>query len=188
MVSNKLFKVSMHVFCKNHGIGLISDVTEIDVMDEVIKCFEINFETDSIMLTVPEEKMANVGIRHLIPKKIVADVMKVFKDESRGMKVIWSKRSKEYEQKLYSGDIFAIAEVVRDLYKNSQNPSRSYSERVIFEKALERVASEIAVVQERAMDDVIYEINKVLSMYQDIYTDSHVEEVIPAGFIEEIAG
>ena len=188
MVNNKLFKVNMHVFCKNHGIGLITDTTEIDVMDEVIKCFEIKFETDSIMLTVPEEKMANVGIRHLIPKKIVTDVMKVFKDESRAMKVIWSKRSKEYEQKLYSGDIFAIAEVVRDLYKNSQNPSRSYSERIIFEKTLERVASEVATVQERAIDDVIYEINKVLSMYQDIYTASNVEEVASVNFAEEIAG
>ena len=171
MVSSKIFKVNMHVFCKNHGVGFIKEISEIDVMDEVIRCFEIQFDTDNINLTVPEEKMSSVGIRHLIPKKIIPDIMNIFKAESKSMRVIWSKRSKEYEQKLCSGDIYAIAEVARDLYKNAGNPSRSYSERIIYEKAIERVASEISTVQARPVDDVISEIGKILSMYQDSYSE-----------------
>ena len=72
----------MHVFCKNHGVGFIKEISEIDVMDEVIRCFEIQFDTDNINLTVPEEKMSSVGIRHLIPKKIIPDIMNIFKAES----------------------------------------------------------------------------------------------------------
>ena len=169
MSNSKVFKSNMHVFCKNHGVGYIQYTTEIDVMDQVIKCFEIFFQNDNIVLTVPEEKMASVGIRHLIPKKMISDVMNIFKAEAKCIRVIWSKRSKEYEQKLYSGDIYAIAEVVRDLYGNASNPSRSYSERVIFEKAVYRVAAEISALQERDVEDVQAEILKTLAMYQDIY-------------------
>jgi CarD family transcriptional regulator len=85
------------------------------------------------------------------------------------MRVIWSKRSKEYEQKLYSGDIFVTSEVVRDLYKNSLNPSRSYSERVIFEKALERVCSELAAIQDKSLEDVFNEVCKTLSVFQETF-------------------
>ncbi len=167
----------MHVFCKNHGLGYVTSVSEIDIMDQVIKCFEIFFEKDNLRISVPEEKMHSIGVRRLVDKAVANDVMNIFRSESKGMRVIWSKRSKEYEQKLYSGDIFVAAEVVRDLYKNSLNPSRSYSERVIFEKALERVCSELSIIQDKAIEDVFNEVCKTLSVFQETFNAEETEEV-----------
>jgi CarD family transcriptional regulator len=169
MTNKKPFKAGMHVFCKNHGLGFVTDVSEIDIMDQVIRCFDIFFERDNLKISVPEEKMHSIGIRRLADKSVANDVMKIFRSESKGMRVIWSKRSKEYEQKLYSGDIFVTSEVVRDLYKNSLNPSRSYSERVIFEKALERVCSELAAIQDKSLEDVFNEVCKTLSVFQETF-------------------
>jgi CarD family transcriptional regulator len=177
MTSKKPFKAEMHVFCKNHGLGYVTSVSEIDIMDQVIKCFEIFFEKDNLRISVPEEKMHSIGVRRLVDKAVANDVMNIFRSESKGMRVIWSKRSKEYEQKLYSGDIFVAAEVVRDLYKNSLNPSRSYSERVIFEKALERVCSELSIIQDKPIEDVFNEVCKTLSVFQETFNAEETEEV-----------
>jgi CarD family transcriptional regulator len=177
MTNKKPFKAEMHVFCKNHGLGYVTSVSEIDIMDQVIKCFEIFFEKDNLRISVPEEKMHSIGVRRLVDKAVANDVMNIFRSESKGMRVIWSKRSKEYEQKLYSGDIFVAAEVVRDLYKNSLNPSRSYSERVIFEKALERVCSELSIIQDKPIEDVFNEVCKTLSVFQETFNSEETEEV-----------
>lgn len=174
-MSTKVFKKDMHVFCKNHGLGYVKDVTDLSVMGEQIRCFEIFFDKDSITVNVPEAKMASVGIRHLIPKKLVPSIVDILKQSSRAMRIIWSKRSKEYEQKLYSGDIYVIAEVVRDLFRNSTNPARSYTERVIYEKALHRLVSEISAVQAKEYSVIETEMLKILSSYQETYEETSVE-------------
>ena len=88
------------------------------------------------------------------------------------MRVIWSKRSREYNKKILTGDIYAIAEVIRDLFRNTNNPNRSYSERVIFEKALQRLVQEIAVVTNTNLEDAEGKIIDVLSKYHETYQDT----------------
>ena len=94
------------------------------------------------------------------------------KEDSRGMRVIWSKRSREYNKKILTGDIFAIAEVVRDLYRNTNNPNRSYSERVIFEKALQRMVAELAIVTNSTIEDMEAKILDMLGKYHETYQDT----------------
>jgi CarD family transcriptional regulator len=176
-MSVKQFKIGMFVFCKNHGLGFIRNIMEIDVLGTSVRCFEVLFEKENVVINIPEQKMGSVGVRHLIPKKMVQDVLEVLKQQSKGIRTIWSKRSKEYEQKLQSGDIFLIAEIVRDLHKNTTNPNRSYTERVIYEKAFFRLASELSVVTSKQINETIEELSKILSSYQETFSN---EDLIAA--------
>ena len=105
----------------------------------------INFMKDKMTLRVPTAKVANVGMRKLSDPALVKKALETLKGRARVKRTMWSRRAQEYEAKINSGDIVAIAEVVRDLYRSESQPEQSYSERQLYEAALDRLSREIAV-------------------------------------------
>lgn len=163
------FKVGEHAVYPLHGIALISDIADISVAGQEVECIRLEFDKRNMSLYLPLKKLEGLGLRPLIKHLEANEITKILKETSKFLRVIWNRRSKEYEGKIQSGSISACAEVVRDLYKNTNNPNRSYTEAVIYEEALYRVSSELAVVQKRDYAEVESEINSILSKYHETY-------------------
>lgn len=129
-----------------HGVGKIVSIEKEDVAGFELELFVIAFEKDKMTLRVPTNKADESGLRGLSSPDIVAHAMKTLKGKAKVKKAMWSRRAQEYEQKINSGDLIAIAEVVRDLHRNDDQREQSYSERQLYEAALERLTREIAAV------------------------------------------
>jgi CarD family transcriptional regulator len=114
-------------------------------------------------LRVPTGKLASVGMRKLADDGIVHKAMETLKGRARIKRTMWSRRAQEYEAKINSGDLIAIAEVVRDLYRSESQPEQSYSERQLYEAALDRMAREIAAVEKLDERGAVQKITEVLS-------------------------
>lgn len=171
-----LYKVGGCVIVPSHGLGkLVNKITQ-RIAETDIEFLEIFFEQENMKMLVPFTKAKKSGIRTPVLKSELDAVFEVLKQDSHGMRVIWSKRSREYNKKIITGEIHAIAEVVRDLFRNTNNPNRSYSERVIFEKALQRLVAEVAVVLNISNEQAEIKILDVLSKYHETYQDTHSEE------------
>ena len=112
-----------------------------------LELFVIHFEQEKMTLRVPTAKLASVGMRKLSETGIVDRAMETLKGRARVKRTMWSRRAQEYEAKINSGDLIAIAEVVRDLYRAETQPEQSYSERQLFEAALDRMSREIAAIE-----------------------------------------
>jgi CarD family transcriptional regulator len=112
---------------------------------------------------VPTAKVANVGMRKLSEPALVKRALETLKGRARVKRTMWSRRAQEYEAKINSGDIVAIAEVVRDLYRSESQPEQSYSERQLYEAALDRLSREIAVVQHSTETEAVKEIESQLA-------------------------
>ncbi len=141
------FKANDHVVYPTHGVGRITRVEEQEVAGTKLELFVITFEKDKMTLRVPTAKAKAVGMRKLSSPDIVATAMNTLKGRARIKRTMWSRRAQEYEAKINSGDLVAIAEVVRDLYRASGQPEQSYSERQLYEAALARMAREVAAVE-----------------------------------------
>jgi CarD family transcriptional regulator len=143
-----LFNVGDNVVYPSHGVGKIIK-TESNVIGEVtLKLFVIHLEKDKLFIRIPVNKAEKIGLRLLISNKDMKKVMNILGDKPKSQRGIWSKRATEYETKINSGDLFLIAEVIRDLYRDSNNTDRSYSEKLIYDLALSRLASEYALLNE----------------------------------------
>ena len=129
-----------------HGVGKIVSIETQEVAGFELEMFVIAFDKDKMTLKVPTNKAEEVGMRALSSADVVADCMKTLKGKAKVKKAMWSRRAQEYEQKINSGDLIAIAEVVRDLHRADDQREQSYSERQLYEAALERLTREIAVV------------------------------------------
>ena len=130
-----------------HGVGRIQKVDEQEVAGMKLELFVIAFEKDKMILRVPTTKAKAVGMRKLSTPDIVATALNTLKGRARIKRTMWSRRAQEYEQKINSGDPASIAEVVRDLYRNVGQPEQSYSERQIYQAALDRLVREFAAVE-----------------------------------------
>ena len=122
----------------------------------------ISFEKDKMTLRVPTNKAAVVGMRSLSSPDLVSQALNILKGKAKVKKAMWSRRAQEYEQKINSGDLIAIAEVVRDLHRQDDQREQSYSERQLYEAALERLTREIAAVSNNDEASAGAEINDVL--------------------------
>jgi CarD family transcriptional regulator len=141
------FKANDHVVYPTHGVGRITRVEEQEVAGLKLELFVITFEKDKMTLRVPTAKAKAVGMRKLSSPDIVATALNTLKGRARIKRTMWSRRAQEYEAKINSGDLVAIAEVVRDLHRASGQPEQSYSERQLYEAALARMAREVAAVE-----------------------------------------
>jgi CarD family transcriptional regulator len=135
-----------HVVYPAHGVGQIVSIEKQEVAGFELELFVISFEKDKMTLRVPTNKATEVGMRSLSSPDIVAHAKKTLKGKAKVKKAMWSRRAQEYEQKINSGDLIAIAEVVRDLHRADDQREQSYSERQLYEAALERLTREIAAV------------------------------------------
>jgi len=161
--SKKLdFRPNEFVVYPSHGVGKIISVEEQEVAGLNLELFVIAFEKDKMTLRVPTNKATEVGMRSLSSPDVVSKAMDTMKGKARVKRAMWSRRAQEYEQKINSGDLIAIAEVVRDLHRTDDQREQSYSERQLYEAALERLTREVAAVgggdelaAQKRIDDVL---------------------------------
>ena len=156
------FRPNEFVVYPAHGVGKVVSIEEQEVAGHVLELFVIAFEKDKMTLRVPTHKAIEVGMRSLSSPDIVDRCMVTLKGKARVKRAMWSRRAQEYEQKINSGDLISIAEVVRDLHRTDDQREQSYSERQLYEAALERLTREVAAVAgsdemdaQRKIDDVL---------------------------------
>lgn len=140
------FRPNEFVVYPAHGVGKIISIEKQEVAGVELELFVISFEKDKMTLRVPTNKATEVGMRSLSSPDVVAHALNTLKGKARVKKAMWSRRAQEYEQKINSGDLIAIAEVVRDLHRADDQREQSYSERQLYEAALERLTREVAAV------------------------------------------
>lgn len=147
------FRKDEYVVYPTHGVGRIVDIEEQEIAGCKLELFVINFEKDKMTLRVPTGKTESAGMRKLSDDAIVTKALDTLKGRARVKRTMWSRRAQEYEAKINSGNLVSIAEVVRDLYRSDSQPEQSYSERQLYEAALDRMAREVAAVQD--VDEVM---------------------------------
>jgi CarD family transcriptional regulator len=140
------FRPNEFVVYPAHGVGQIVSIEEQEIAGLKLELFVISFEKEKMTLRVPTNKAATVGMRSLSSPEIVTKALATLKGKARVKRAMWSRRAQEYEQKINSGDLLAIAEVVRDLHRSDDQREQSYSERQLYEAALERLTREVAAV------------------------------------------
>ena len=152
MLNSESFKVGDKVVYPAHGVGEIIGEETQTVGGMELRVFIISLLKEKMTLRVPVKRAISIGLRPLSNIETLRGIYSILQGKAKSSKGMWSKRAQEYELKINSGNVSSIAEVVRDLYKNSEDPDRSYSERVIYESALNRLAGEFSAVKEIAMD------------------------------------
>ena len=156
------FKTNEFIVYPAHGVGQIMSIEEQEVAGLKLELFVINFK-DKMTLRVPTMKVAAVGMRKLAEEPMVRRALETLKGRARIKRTMWSRRAQEYEAKINSGNIVAISEVVRDLYRSDTQPEQSYSERQLYEAALDRLSREISAVQRITETEAIKEIEAALA-------------------------
>ncbi len=153
LTSKSGFKTNEFIVYPAHGVGQIVAIEEQEVAGFKLELYVISFVKDKMTLKVPTPKVVAVGMRKLADANVVKKALDTLTGRARVKRTMWSRRAQEYEAKINSGDLVAIAEVVRDLYRSEIQPEQSYSERQLYEAALDRLARELAVVQKLSDPD-----------------------------------
>ncbi|WP_319532569.1 CarD family transcriptional regulator [uncultured Cohaesibacter sp.] len=157
------FKINEFIVYPAHGVGQIVNIEEQEVAGLSLELFVINFEQDKMTLRVPVGKISSVGMRKLSDDESVEKALVTVSGRARIKRTMWSRRAQEYEAKINSGDLHSIAEVVRDLYRSDTQPEQSYSERQLYEAALDRMAREVAAIRKLSTTEAVQLIEKSLS-------------------------
>lgn len=158
----KLFSPNDYVVYPTHGVGQIIGVEDQTVAGMSLRVFAISFESEKMILRVPVEKAKQAGLRAISTRKEMQSALATLKGRARIKRVIWSRRAQEYEAKINSGSPTSIAEVVRDLHRAAGQPDQSYSERQIYEAALDRLARELALVEDIDQPSAAKRVEKML--------------------------
>jgi len=140
------FRPNDYVVYPAHGVGQIMSIEEQEIAGLTLELFVISFEKDKMTLRVPTNRASEIGMRSLSSPDVVSQALKTLTGKAKSKRAMWSRRAQEYEQKINSGDLIAIAEVVRDLHRTDEQREQSYSERQLYEAALERLTREVAAV------------------------------------------
>src|SRR5471030_3134022 len=157
------FSVGDHVVYPAHGVGQVQGIEVQEVAGLQLEVYVITFDHEKMTLRVPTAKARTAGLRALAETNVVTQALTTLKGRARVKRTMWSRRAQEYEAKINSGDLVAIAEVVRDLYRSESQPEQSYSERQLYEAALDRLSREIAVVQHVTETEAVKEIEAQLA-------------------------
>ena len=157
------FRTNEYIVYPAHGVGHIVSIEEQEIAGAKLELFVINFDKDKMTLRVPTTKLESVGMRKLSDEKILKKALTTLKGKARVKRTMWSRRAQEYEAKINSGDLISIAEVVRDLYRSEAQPEQSYSERQLYEAALDRMARELAAVEKLDEETAVAKIDDILA-------------------------
>ena len=160
------FRLNEFVVYPAHGVGQIVAIEEQEVAGFKLELFVISFSKDKLTLRVPTSKVTGVGMRKISDPDTAKRSLDILTGRARVKRTMWSRRAQEYETKINSGDINAIAEVVRDLYRSEAQPEQSYSERQLYEAALDRMVREIAAVQKSNEIDALKTVEAQLQKAQ----------------------
>lgn len=166
MADNDNFTKGDYVVYPAHGVGQIEGVEEQTISGMKVKLYAIVFEKDRMRLKIPVVKAQTSGLRKLTSSSRLKDAIKTLKGKARIRRTMWSRRAQEYETKINSGDPVAIAEVLRDLKRSNDDDDQSYSERQIYQAALERLAREVAAVEKITEDKAVVKLEKMMGIDQ----------------------
>lgn len=156
------FSTGDYVVYPTHGVGKVIGVEDDEIAGFKLKLYVISFEQEKMTLRVPVEKAKDSGLRKISSKDKMATALTTLKGRARAKRTMWSRRAQEYEAKINSGDPVSIAEVVRDLHRSAGQPDQSYSERQMYEAALERLAAELAQVDKTDTEKATAKLESVL--------------------------
>ncbi len=156
------FKPKQYVVYPAHGVGRIVDVEEQEVAGVTLEVFVVDFEKDKMTLRVPTAKAKKVGMRALSTPEAVKSALHTLKGRARIKRTMWSRRAQEYEAKINSGSLISIAEVVRDLHRAGGQQEQSYSERQLYEAALDRMAREVGAVEKLLDEEAVALVEEAL--------------------------
>ncbi len=148
MAKAEIFVEGDYVVYPTHGVGKVERIATEEIAGHRLELIHITFEENRMTLRVPVSKARTAGLRKLATRKLFDEALAVLKGRARIKRTMWSRRAQEYEAKINSGDPLAIAEVVRDLHRNSGQPDQSFSERQIYEAAMDRLAAELAALDQ----------------------------------------
>jgi len=146
MAAKEDFAEGDYVVYPTHGVGKVERIATEEIAGHKLELIHITFEENRMTLRVPVAKARTAGLRKLATRKLFDDALALLKGRARIKRTMWSRRAQEYEAKINSGDPMAIAEVVRDLHRNAGQPDQSFSERQIYEAAMDRLAAEMAAL------------------------------------------
>ena len=141
------FKTGDTVVYPKHGVGEIIKIESMEVASIKTMFYVVKMEQSKLTIRVPVEKQEEVGLRKISSKKTIEEVYQVLKLKPKIRRIMWSRRAQEYDTKIFSGEPIKIAEVVRDLFRKNTQSEQSYSERQMFQVAIERLARELAAVE-----------------------------------------
>ena len=144
----EVFVEGDHVVYPTHGVGKVERIAIEEIAGHKLELIHITFEENRMMLRVPVAKARSAGLRKLATRKLFDEALGVLKGRARIKRTMWSRRAQEYEAKINSGDPLSIAEVVRDLHRNAGQPDQSFSERQIYKSAMDRLAAELAALDQ----------------------------------------
>ena len=160
--SKRIFKKKDWVVYPAHGVGKIIGIEEQEIAGMQLELYVVLFEREKMTLRVPLGKVETLGMRRLSTKDEMGVVVKTLKGKAKIKRTMWSRRAQEYQEKLNSGSPVMVAEVLRDLHRGSEQPEQSYSERQLYEAALDRLAREFAAVEKIDQDAAEQRIEDIL--------------------------
>ena len=146
-----------------HGVGKVADISTQKIGGAELELIVVNFDKDKMTLRVPLSKAESIGLRKISETPVMDEALGVLKGKAKVRKIMWSRRAQEYENKINSGSPVAIAEVVRDLYRRENLSEQSYSERQIYEQALDRLANEYAICNNISAGDATKKLLDILA-------------------------
>ena len=156
------FNIGEIVVHPKHGVGEIKSISTVEINKIKTKYYNIQMEQDKLLIRVPLEKQNEIGLRRILSKKKIEDVCDTLKQKPKIRKIMWSRRAQEYDAKIHSGDPIKIGEVIRDLFRKNSQPEQSYSERQMFQIALERLAREVAAIEKTDYFNATEKIENIL--------------------------
>ena len=160
---NNEFKKGEIVVYPKHGVGEIIKIETMEIANIKTKFYVVKMEQSKLTIRVPLDKQGEVGLRKISSKKIIDEVYETLKLKPKIRRIMWSRRAQEYDAKIFSGEPIKIAEVVRDLFRKNSQSDQSYSERQMFQVAIERLAREIAAVEKTDYFQSTEKIEQILS-------------------------
>ncbi len=158
----EIFSVGDKVVYPSHGVGAIESVESHEISGHTLQVYVIYFEQDRMTLRLPVAKANDSGLRSLSSKKRMEEALKTLKTKGKIKRTMWSRRAQEYETKINSGDPESIAEVVRDLHRSAAQPEQSYSERQLYQAAMDRLCRELSAVETVEETKALDKINRAL--------------------------
>ena len=160
--NENLFKVGDMVVYPKHGVGEVKLISTMEIHKMKTKFYTIQMEQGKLLIRVPLEKQNEVGLRKISSKKKIEEIYDTLKQKPKIRKIMWSRRAQEYDAKIHSGDPIKIGEVIRDLFRKNNQPEQSYSERQMFQMALERLAREVAAKEKTDYFNATEKIENIL--------------------------
>ena len=151
----QVFKPKQFIVYPAHGVGQVISLEKETIAGFDIELYVVSFEQEKMILRVPTNKASLSGMRSLSNENVLKDAFTTLKGRARIKRTMWSRRAQEYEGKINSGELVLISEVVRDLYRTDAQPEQSYSERQLYERALDRMVREVAAINKTDRDAAI---------------------------------